>query len=298
MAAATKLRYRPNVIARSLVRNSTNMIGLVVMRFTHPFYAGLIRDFSRALRELGYWTLLFNVSQIDEVEDTLPTALQYQVDGLIITSATLSSRMAEECARSGTPVVLFNRYSLDGNASAVLCDGIQGGRLAADALLDAGHERIAYIAGEEGSSTNKDREMGFTQRLRERGYALELREVGDFTYESGYRAANRLLSRDDPPDAIFCASDLMAMAALDLARCECRIEIPDMLSIIGFDDIPMAGWPGYMLTTVRQPAEQMVEAAIRVLIDAIEEPKSGAVVRHISPALVVRTSARISRAGS
>ena len=163
MEAAAKLGYRPNVIARSLIRRSTNMIGLVVMRFTNPFYAGMIRDFTRALQDLGYLTLLFNIADVEEVEDALPAALQYQVDGLIITSATLSSRMAEECARSGTPVVLFNRYASSGNVNVVRCDDVLGGRLVADALLDAGHRRLAYIAGEEGASTNRDREQGFVQ---------------------------------------------------------------------------------------------------------------------------------------
>lgn len=293
LQAAEELGYRPNVIARSLIRKSTNMIGLVVMRFTNPFYARMIRDFTRALQELGYWTLLFNIASSEEVEDTLPMALQYQVDGLIITSATLSSRMAEECARAGTPVVLFNRYTEGSSVNVVRCDGEVGARLAADALLDGGHERIAYIAGEEGSSTAKEREAGFVRRLEERGYPLELRESGDFSYESGYAAAQRLLSRDHPPDAIFCASDLMAMGTLDLARHECRFSVPEQLSVIGYDDIPPAAWPGYALTTVRQPVDEMVQASVEVLQSAIESGNSEVAHRVFSPVLVVRSSARV-----
>jgi DNA-binding LacI/PurR family transcriptional regulator len=296
LAAADKLGYRPNVIARSLVRKSTKMIGLVVVRFTNPFYARMIRDFTRALQNRGYWTLLLNIQDSQEVEKTLPMALQYRVDGIIITSATLSSKLADECARLGTPVVLFNRYALTGNVNAVRCDNVGGGRMVADALLDAGHKRIAYIAGEEGSSTNRDRERGFTERLQERSYTLALRESGDYTYESGYAAARRLLQRDDPPDAIFGASDLMAMGALDLVRYELGIRVPEELSIIGFDDIPMAGWPGYSLTTIQQPVERMVDATIQVLMDAIEAPGAEAVIRTIPPTLVVRSSARIAKA--
>ena len=293
LAAAEQLGYRPNVIARSLISKSTQMIGLVVLRFTNPFYAQMIRDFSRALQEHGYLTLLFNIADIHEVEDALPTALQYQVDGLIITSATLSSKMAEECARSGTPVVLFNRYASSDNLNAVRCDNVLGGRLVADALLDTGHQRLAYIAGEEGTSTNRDREQGFIDRLRERRHGLALREIaGDYTYEAGYEAAQRLLRRDDPPDGIFCASDLLAMSVLDLARCELGISVPDELSVIGFDDIPMASWPGYSLTTIRQPVEEMVATTIQVLTEAVGSPGSEAVIRVIAPSLVQRTSAR------
>ncbi len=296
LAAAERLGYRPNVIARSLIRKSTNMIGLVVMKFTNPFYARMIRDFTRALQDLGYWTLLFNIASSDEVEDALPTALQYQVDGLIITSATLSSRLAEACSRAGTPVVLFNRYAPGQNVNIVRCDGVQGGRLVADALLDAGHRRIAYVAGEEQSSTNRERELGFSRRLAERGHVLALRESGDFSYESGYAAGQRLLGRDDPPDAVFCASDLMAMGVLDVARHDCRIAVPDELSVVGFDDISMACWPAYSLTTIRQPVDEMVELTVQVLEQAIQSGNSEVVTRVLSPSLVVRGSARVAGA--
>lgn len=296
LAAAEKLRYRPNVIARSLIRRSTNMVGLVVMRFTNPFYSQMIRDFTRALQDQGYWALLLNIDDVHEVEDALPMALQYQVDGLIITSATLSSTLAEDCARSGTPVVLFNRYASNDSVSAVRCDSVAGGRLVADALLDAGHQRLAYIAGEERASTNRDREQGFIERLQERGQTLFLREsAGEYTYESGYAAALRLLRGDERPDGVFCASDLIAMGTLDAAQVTLGIRVPDELSIIGFDDIPMAGWPGYSLTTVRQPVEEMVEATMRVLMEAIESPGAEAVIEVIPPALVARASARVAR---
>jgi len=295
LAAAKELGYRPNVIARSLIQKSTNIIGLVVMRFTNPFYARMIRDFTRALQEQGYWTLLLNIAQNQELEYTLPMALQYQVDGLIVTSATLSSRLAEECARSGTPVVLFNRYASDTYTNVVRCDNVEGGRMVADAFLDSGCQRLAFIAGEEASSTNRDRESGFVNRLQERGYSLSFREsAGDYSYELGFEAAQRLLQRDDPPDAIFCANDLIAMGALDLARCKLDIKIPDELSIIGFDDIPSAAWPGYDLTTVRQPVKPLVEYTLQVLLDAIRTPETETVEKVIAPTLIQRKSARLT----
>ncbi len=291
-AAAEKLGYRPDAIARSLVQDATRIIGLSIMRFTNPFYARMIRDFTRAVQERGYWTLLLNVANHEEMEETLPMALQYQVDGVIVTSATLSSGMAGEFARSGTPVVLFNRYALGSSTNAVCCDNVEGARMVADALLDGGHQRIAYVTGEIGSSTNRDREKGFAERLEERGYALELREIGDYSYGSGAKAARRLLQGGDPPDAIFCANDLMAMGALDVARCQMDIEVPDELSIIGFDDIPMASWDSYSLTTIRQPIKPMVDATVDVLMDAIENTQADPVLRWIPPEFVERGSAR------
>jgi DNA-binding LacI/PurR family transcriptional regulator len=293
MEAVEKLGYRPNVIARSLAQNSTNIIGLVVKRFTNPFYAHMIQDFTRALQEQGFWALVLNIADNQELEDALPMVLQYQVDGLIITSATLSSKLADECARSGTPVVLFNRYVSDGHTHVVSCDNYEGGKMVADALVDAGHKRIGYIAGEELSSTNRDREIGFVSRLKERGCNLAFREsAGDYSYELGFEAAKRLLGNEVRPDAIFCANDLIAMGALDLARHELHIKIPAELSIIGFDDIPSASWLGYDLTTVRQPFGKLVESTIKVLMNAIHEPESQVTETLVPPSLVWRGSAR------
>jgi DNA-binding LacI/PurR family transcriptional regulator len=293
LEAARKLNYRPNAIARSLIRKSTRFIGVVVMRLSKPFYARIIREFTRRLQAAGYWTLLFDIADEAEVDKTLPMALQYQVDGVVITSATLSSKLADEFASTGTPVVLFNRYAATAQTHVVRCDNYAGGSMVADAFLDAGCQRIAYIAGEEGSSTNQDRERGLVERLQERGTALWRREAGDYSYEAGYTAALRLLQAAQRPDAIFCADDMTAIGAMDAARHELGLRIPADLSVIGFDDIPMAAWASYSLTTVRQPFEQMVEATIQQLLEAIADPRTNSVIKVIAPTLVIRSSARL-----
>jgi len=293
MAAVEQLSYRPNVIARSLVQNSTNIIGLVVKRFTNPFYAQMIQDFTRLLQERGYWTMVLNIAENQELEDALPIILQYQVDGLIITSATLSSHLAEECARSGTPVVLFNRYATDAHTHVVMCDNEAGGRMVADTFLDAGLRRLAYIAGEESSSTNRDREHGFSSRLQERGFTLVQREsAGDYSYELGYEAAGRLFKVTPYPDAVLCANDLIAMGAYDFIRDQLGLKIPDEVSLIGFDDIPSAAWTRYSLTTIRQPFGKLVESTIEVLLTAVKEPDKEVVELVVQPTLVWRKSSR------
>jgi DNA-binding LacI/PurR family transcriptional regulator len=292
LEAAEQLGYRPNAIARSLITNSTNIIGIVLVRFANPIYWQIFKEFTQKLQDLGYATLLLNAARDYKVEQTLPTALQYQVDGLIITSATLSSKMADECARAGTPVVLFNRYELETTANAVCCDNVGGGRMAADTLLDAGYRRLAYLAGEEGSSTNRDREQGFTQQLQTRGHTLAFRESGgEYTYEAGYTAVKRLWQTDSVPDAIFCASDLMAMGVSDAAK-ELGLKIPDELGIVGFDDIKMVAWPSYAITTVKQPIDLMVDTTIDVLLNAIENPDAEPVTKWIPATLVKRNSIR------
>jgi len=295
-AAIDELGYRPNAIARSLVRQSTCIIGLVVTPFFNPYYSRVIRDFTKQLQNRGYWTMLLNVDDQEEVEAALPQALRYQLDGVILASATLSSFLADECERSGTPVVLFNRYVLGADVHTVCCDNIEGGRIAAQALLRGGHERFGYVTGVQGTSTDRDRELGFTGYLNESGYQLAYREIGNDTYESGAEAGRRLLGSNDPPDAIFCATDLMAMGVLDVARYEFGYRVPEDLSIIGFDDIPMADWRGYSLTTLRQPIPAMVSAAVELMLESIDTPGDEVEERRIPPALVRRASVRVSPA--
>ncbi len=291
LEAAGKLNYRPNVIARSLVQNSTKIIGLVMTRFMSPFYTTVLGDFTRHIQERGYSTLLLNIDNDKEVEGVLSTALQYQVDGLIITSAKLSSIMVDSCVRSKTPIVLFNRYSANNELSAVYCDGYDAGRRIADLLLPK-HRRFACIMGESTSSTSRDRSTGYIDRLEEHGISDCLTIHADFSYDSGFEAARKILDREDRPDAIFCVSDLMALGAVDAARTVFGLEIPKDLSIVGFDNIPMANWPAYDLTTAAQPAPKMAEATVDMLLRAVENRSQDVVTLKMKTDMVIRSTTR------
>lgn len=293
LAAAKALEYTPNAIARSLITQRTGIIGIVMAYMTSPFYPYVLEKFIQKLQALGLRALVFSAAPGQELDDLLPQVLQYQVDGLIITSATLSSRMVNEAARNGTPVMLFNRSMPGAQVGAVCCDNLAGGRLVADLLLNAGHRNLAYIAGSQNASTNREREQGFGDRLREHGQHSWLREQANYTHESGYDAMRRLLERDVPPDAVFCANDIMALGALDLVR-ERGIKIPETLSIIGFDDIPMAAWSSYALTTIRQPVNQMIDTTLTLLLARLDTPETPPVLKLIPGVLVERGSARLS----
>jgi DNA-binding LacI/PurR family transcriptional regulator len=293
MEAARTLGYQPNAIARSLTTRRTDMIGIVMAEITSPFYPYVLEKFTERLHELGKRVLLFSAGPTGDVDETLQDVLQYQVDGLIVANATLSSLLVQECAQRGTPLLLFNRYVRGTDASAVCCDNAGGGQLVADMLLEAGHRRLAYIAGRHNTSTNVDRERGFRERLQELDYGPFLREPAEYTYQSGYDAATRLLGRDDPPDAIFCANDITALGAIDAAR-DRGVRIPDELSIVGFDDIPAASWTGYSLTTVRQPVNTMIDLSVRVLLERIADPQTEPVITFVPGKWVQRRSARVA----
>lgn len=292
LKAAKALNYTPNIIARSLVQKETRIIGVVMTRYKSPFYSRVLGQFTRKIQENGYNMLLLNIDNAQCVDSVMGRALQYQVDGMIITSATLSSAMVSDCMNSQTPVVLFNRYFQNNELSAVYCDGNDGGRMAGELMLPL-HKRFACIKGEKGSSTSRDRSQGFIHALEKNGVTDCLYGRGDYSYESGYAAAERLLERKDRPDAIFCVSDLMALGAMDAARYKFGLKVSTDLSIMGFDNIAMTAWPTYDLTTLKQPVTTMVDAAMAQLFQAIKEKNEETIVRKIKTELIQRSSTRV-----
>lgn len=291
LKAAKELNYTPNIIARSLVQKETRIIGVVMTRYKSPFYSRVLGQFTRKIQEQGYNMLLLNIDNEQCVDSVMGRALQYQVDGMIITSATLSSAMVADCMNSQTPVVLFNRYFQNNDLSAVYCDGHDGGRMAGELMLPL-HKRFACIKGEKGSSTSRDRSQGFINVLEKNGITDCLYGRGDYSYESGYAAAEKLLDRKDRPDAIFCVSDLMALGAMDAARYKFGLKVPKDLSIMGFDNIAMSAWPTYDLTTLKQPVTTMVDATMAQLFQAIKNKSDETIVRKIKTEFIQRSSTR------
>ena len=291
LQAAKELGYQPNIIARMMSTRRTNIIGIVMATITSPFYPYVLEKFLEELQAIDKQVLLFTASSNQSVDDMLPLVLQYQVDALIITSATLSSAMAATSIQRGTPVILFNRKVNDPNVSAVCADNVAGGRLAAKVLLDTGHEQLAFIAGIQNTSTTQDRERGFRECLQERDYQNWQRAQGHYTYESGFTAAKELLESDTPPDAIFCANDIMAIGAIDAIR-EKGLQVGEDVSVIGFDNIPMADWGAYQLTTVSQEVDSMIQQTIAVMQEKIDSPDSPSRTEYVAGKLMVRSSVR------
>ncbi len=295
---ARELGYQPNAIARSMStarkdpQQKSGMVGLVVTRLEDPFFAHTIAHFSRYLQARGWHMLLFTVDSEEEVDDALNALMQYKIDGVIILSAILSDHMAKVCRAQGTPVMLYNRSAKGLDVNTVEIENHQGGRLAADILREAGHERIAYVGSEAGDETSRAREAGFVERLAEDGLSLFKRESGDYTFVSGREAGMRLFARGQRPDAVFCASDVMALGVSHAARFELGLRIPQDFSLIGFDDIPAAAWPGHLLTTIRQPIRRMILQAVDILVERIENSDLEPQVSRLPGTLILRETVR------
>ena len=291
LEAAKALGYQPNVIARSLTTRRSGIVGIVMATMTNPFYPEVLEQLAKALRQIGLQTLLFNVPPGQEVDSELPLLLRYQVDAVVIASATISSAMAREWTATGRHAILFNRTVPGAGVTTVSCDNVAGARALADYLIDQGHWRLAYVSGKPDTSTNVEREHGFEGRLAERGLHLHARaDARDYTYDGGYRAARELAPRR--PDAVFFANDIMALGGMDAFRHELGMRVPEDVSVVGFDDIPMAGWPSYQLTTVQQPVARMVEATVQFLLDHLEHPAAMPETHIIPGRLIERASAR------
>ena len=274
MEAARKLGYRRNAIARSLITKRSQIIGVVMSQLDNQFYPMVLEKLSQSLGKDGYHVLLF-ISDRQESDRVLNEILQYQVDGIVMASTVLSSALARDCADAGIPVVLFNRMTRQAAndlhpASAVTSDNERGARMVAQHLVATGHQRIAYIAGLEESSTNADRERGFREELASLGTRIHARAVGYYSFEGAARAARELFAeKNDQPDAVFVGSDHMAIAVMDVLRSELNLHVPDDVSVVGFDNVPQAAWGAYQLTTVEQPIDLMIDATVSLLLEQL-----------------------------
>jgi DNA-binding LacI/PurR family transcriptional regulator len=274
LAAAQKLGYRPNALARSLITRRSRIVALVMSYLENQFYPLVIERLSQKLQKEGYHVLMF-IAEVDEAADgVLAEILQYQVDGIVMASAMLSPNVARSCAEVGVPVVQFNRVSILGGlarhaSSSVTSDNYAGGQLVARLLVERGYRRFGYLAGLEDSSTSIERERGYRDALRALGQDLACREVGHYDFDLA-QAAVRQMFAADPPDALFAGNDHMAIAALDVLRQELGVRVPQDVAVVGFDDVPQAAWGAYRLTTVRQQVEPMVDATVSLLREQMQ----------------------------
>lgn len=269
--AAEELGYRPNVLARAMITGRSRIIGLVVAYLENQFYPDVVERLSVALQDQGYHVLVFMSSPtVGDVQDVMRQIIDYQVDGIVLASVSMSSVLAGRCRDHGIPVVLFNREQDDPGMSTVTTNNYLGGRMIAAHFAAAGHKKIGYIAGLEEASTQRDREAGFRDGLEEAGLKLFAREVGEFKYAGARIAALEMFAGRNRPDAVFVCNDYMAFAVMDVIRFKLDLRIPEDVAVAGFDDVPVAAWPAYDLTSYRQPIRRLVASTVDLLLRRIE----------------------------
>ena len=292
-SAAEKLGYRPDALARAMITGRTRIIGLVVAYLENQFYPLAIERISRALQKRGYHILIFMAENVSEnVSEVVRELIDYRVDGIITASVSLSNDLSGRLATLGIPVVNFNRGQEDPRLTDITSDNVAGSRRATEYLIAGGHLGIAHVMGWQGSSTGRDRAEGFRQAMAAAGLDPVAMIDGMYDREATIRATREMFARPDRPDALFVGNDHMAFAVMDELRFGLGLSVPQDVAVIGYDDVPMAAWPSYDLTTIRQPVNRMVAATVEAILGMIEGNVAPQKLRIDGP-LMVRGSTRI-----
>ncbi|MDQ7904639.1 LacI family DNA-binding transcriptional regulator [Phytohabitans sp. ZYX-F-186] len=288
--AADALGYVLNETGRSLSTRRTNLVGIVVPELTNPFYPELIEPLRRELDGAGYRSVLIadpGESGFNVVRDLLNGSLA----GVLLTTSPMGSNLPQVLKDRRIPYVLVNRVLDLVEADMCSTDNAAGARLAASLIVEIGHRRIAAVLGPGDASNARDRERGFREELAEHGIALPASRAlhGPFSYESGHERAVQLLSSTRRPTSVFCANDVLAIGAYNAAR-SLGLRVPEDLTIVGFDDIAMASWDVFQLTTVRYELPTMAAESVRMLLARIEDPKRSHESLMIPTTLVKRAT--------
>ncbi|MGJ9411206.1 LacI family DNA-binding transcriptional regulator [Aeromicrobium sp. CF4.19] len=278
--AAIALGYAPNTFGRALSTGRSTRVGLVLTDLTNQFYSHVIAPMHDELERIGYELVL--VTETSESSPVADRLVSHGLCGVVLATTTVDSILPARLKDRHMPFVYFNRTAAGVAADAVTVDPEQGVVALAEAVADAGHQRIAAIFGPRNTSTGEEREQAVRSAFESRGLTLPSRRVlhGPFDFETGMEGARELLEVSDPPTALLCGNDVVALGALNAAA-EQGLRVPGDLSILGFDDLPTSRWPIVRLSTVAYDLDAMSREAARLLVRRVEEGPE-APVRHVS----------------
>jgi len=295
---ANEIGYRPNPFAQSLITKKTQIVGMVVSDLANPFYPEVMTTLTALLQQSGMNVMLAAADQPDRIDEAVELLLTYQPDLMIVLATNLASHAREKCEAAGAPVIFFNRLSADGLGFGVSCDNIAGGRRAAEYLVERGHRDLLYVSAFPGASTNIERQHGFCERAVELGVGEpQIINAGRFSYEAGYNSGLALKTLDRRPDGVFCANDIVAIGFIEGVQEGLELRVPDDLSVIGYDNIGMAGWPSHKLTTIAQPLEAMMAATVELALELSSKANDGHKILRIAPGPLIERGTVTDRRG-
>ena len=286
-----RLQYVPDSAARSLSTGLTNTIGVLLPDLHGEFFSEIIRGIDQAARRRGLHLLLSGIHG-SAAEGTLAIrALKGRVDGLLIMSPYADAAFLADHSAGDTPAVLINSPVRGHSHSSFCLDNRGGARAMVRHLAAVGHRRIAFIAGPTDNFDAAERLAGYSEQMQSLGEGFEQCVVpGDFSEESGYRAARTLLELERRPDAVFAANDMTALGCLHLFN-EAGVAVPGEIALAGFDDIPMARFVSPALTTVHVPMAELGARALEGVADAVGAPAAAPrLTEMVATELVVRAS--------
>ncbi len=295
LAVVKAQQYRLHGLARRFARGHSSLIGLMVADIKNPFYAELARGIEDQARKLGYLVIICSTDDRMDVQARYTeTVIGTGIDGLILASVRVQDPTAEKLIKEKFPLVMVNRRLKAEIGEYVVLDNRKGAFQLTSHLIESGYRDIAIITGPDDMSTAIERLQGYRQAMQEHRIRLRKHSIQhvNFSRREGFKAAMKLLTEKDRPDAIFGGNDYIAMGIMDAAR-HLKLRIPKDLAVVGFDDTEFAQL--VQLTTVSQREYEMGDLAVQLLIESIERKKPGTVRRIVlDPKLIVRGSSRVS----
>lgn len=289
LRAAEELDYHPNAIASMLSTRRSNIAGIVVSEMQNPFYPPLIEKLSRELQRVGLQSLMFNITRGSNIEEQLVALQKYNVDAVVVISATVLSGASLRWATEGRAAVLVNRTIPDQTLTSVTCNNVEGARAIADHFHAIGRRQVAFVGGLPHTSTNLERQNAFITRVAELGMTLtHAISGGEYSYEAGHKAGMEI-GTAGRTDAVFFANDILAIGGFDALKDGLGLRVPEDIAVAGFDDVAMTRWPRYSLTTFRQPVDAIVARTVHLITEQLtregyqpsQNPLSGELlVRH------------------
>lgn len=290
LRAAEEFDYQPNAIASMLSTRRSNIAGIVVSEMQNPFYPTLIEKLSRELQRVGLQSLMFNVTRGSNVEEQLVALRKYNVDAVVVISATVLSGESLRWATEGRAAVLVNRTIPELPLTSVSCNNVEGARAIADHFHAIGRRNVAFVGGLPYTSTNLERQNAFITRVAELGMVLTHSiSGGEYSYEAGYKAALEI-GAAGRSDAVFFANDILAIGGFDAFKDGLGQRVPEDIAIAGFDDVAMTRWPRYSLTTFRQPVDEIVATTVAQILEQLASKAYSPSQNPISGQLLVRHS--------
>jgi DNA-binding LacI/PurR family transcriptional regulator len=289
---AQRKGYSPNAIARGLVTQRTQAIGVVVTSIEDPFVAQIVRGIEEVAGNHGYRVFLATSHNDPARELSVVTALrEWRVDGVIVAASRVGSLYGPHLQRIGVPIVLINNQHPGTFIHTIAVDDAQGAKLATNHLISLGHRVIGHVRGPANHRASQNRLAGYRSALKQAGIAFDPTLVASANgLADGGEQILQLLSHAPRPTAVFCYNDMTAIGALAVLKPN-NVRVPDDISLVGFDDIPFATYVDPPLTTIRQPMMDMGQRAMHMALTLMNETKLQVQNLVISGELVVRASA-------
>ncbi|QUX90136.1 hypothetical protein CYL31_01415 [Marinomonas sp. A3A] len=292
--AAEQLGYQINKAAQTMIKKRSDLVGLVTAGLEDPFRSEFLHKLIVEVQNSGLRPMVMDVSDKETIDEELHGLIQYQLSGVIITSGTPSENIGKAFIRHAIPVVLVNRTEHSDEADIVNLDNESAGAMAAEAFIKSGKTNLVVVRSKKPSFSSVMRVKGFLNYLApflnsEKVRATEvLCEAGN--YDSGYQIADKILTSQHKPDGVFFCMDHIACGFLDAAKLFVTAKEMQSIGVIGCDDIALASFKAYDLTTVRQSSTEIAKASVQTLLNRLKSPTSVPSKQAIPAELIYRST--------